>query len=98
MHVPKCRAPPTDLIYPKNNTIYVPDVGGFQPENIREDLIWNRLANLKGRPGGNIGLDLVNEFLNNDFKGTTKRNLTLSRMLYSSASDFHVCVLGLLYS
>ena len=45
------------------------DVGGYQPQNTREDLVWNRLCNMKGCPGGNIGLDLANEFLNNDFKG-----------------------------
>ena len=87
--------------HPKTHCLplkYVLDVGGFQPENIREDLVWNRLANLKGRPGGNIGLDLVNEFLNNDFKGTTQRNLSNSRMLFSSELDFHVCVLSLVYS
>ncbi|KAI8516610.1 hypothetical protein Bbelb_051910 [Branchiostoma belcheri] len=33
------------------------------------DLTWNRVTNLRGGPGGNIGLDLINEFLNNDFKG-----------------------------
>ena len=44
-------------------------VNGYLPENLRLDMIWNRVANLQGRPGGNIGLDLVNEFLNGDFKG-----------------------------
>lgn len=47
----------------------VTDIGGALPERLRQDLIWNRVANVKGREGGNVGLDLVNEFLNNDFKG-----------------------------
>ena len=33
------------------------------------EIIWNRVANLKGKPNKNIPLDLVNEFLNKDFKG-----------------------------
>ena len=32
-------------------------------------LKWNRVANLHGGAGRNLGLDLINEFLNNDFKG-----------------------------
>ena len=44
-------------------------VGGADPEYVRFHKVWNRTANLQGRKGRNIGLDLVNEFLNNDFKG-----------------------------
>ena len=44
-------------------------IEGYLPENLRSDLTWNRVANVSGRPGANVGLDLVNEFLNNDFKG-----------------------------
>ncbi|XP_066264517.1 uncharacterized protein [Branchiostoma lanceolatum] len=47
-------------------------IGGFLPARLRHDLIWNRVANLKGGAGRNIGLDLVNEFLNNDFKEMLK--------------------------
>lgn len=36
--------------------------------------MWNSTANLLGKPGHNIALDLVNEFLNNEFKG--RRQLT----------------------
>ncbi|KAI8516393.1 hypothetical protein Bbelb_049740 [Branchiostoma belcheri] len=43
-------------------------VGGFLPARLQHDLTWNRVVNLRGGPGGNIGLDLINEFLNNDFK------------------------------
>ena len=45
------------------------ETSGFLCERLKQDLTWNRVANLSGRPGGNIGLDLVNEFLNNNFKG-----------------------------
>jgi hypothetical protein len=31
-------------------------------------VVWNSTANLVGKPGHNIALDLVNEFLNNEFK------------------------------
>ena len=44
-------------------------VAGFAPEVIRKNYIWNRVANIKGKPHGNVGLDLVNEHLNLDFKG-----------------------------
>ena len=44
-------------------------VAGHLPEAQRNDVIWNRVANLQGKPGGNIPLDLVNEFLNGEFKG-----------------------------
>ena len=33
--------------------------------------MWNRVANLRGEPGRNIALDLLNEFHNNQFKGIT---------------------------
>lgn len=36
---------------------------------IRSEVVWNSTANLLGKPGHNIALDLVNEFLNNEFKG-----------------------------
>ena len=49
--------------------MYVVDVQGFQPARIRQEIIWNRTANLRGGEGHNIPLDLVNEFLNRDFKG-----------------------------
>ena len=44
-------------------------IGGFLPKRLQEEMMWNRVANLKGVAGGNIPLYLVNEFLNNDFKG-----------------------------
>jgi hypothetical protein len=36
---------------------------------ITHEIRWNRVVNVKGRLGGNIGIDLENEFLNKDFKG-----------------------------
>jgi hypothetical protein len=49
--------------------LQISDVAGFLPKRLREDLIWNRVANLSGLPGRNLPLDLVNEFMNNEFKG-----------------------------
>jgi hypothetical protein len=51
----------------------------IQPFRIRiivhkEELIWNSTANLTGKEGGNLGLDLVNEFLNNGFKSKYFKN------------------------
>lgn len=43
-------------------------VSGCLPPRLRNELIWNGTANLVGKPGHNIALDLVNEFLNNEFK------------------------------
>jgi len=44
-------------------------VSGCVPERLVHELTWERVANVNGGKGKNIGLDLVNEFLNNDFKG-----------------------------
>jgi hypothetical protein len=48
---------------------YIPFLGinGWLPNRIKEELIWNSTANLTGKEGGNLGLDLVNEFLNNEW-------------------------------
>ena len=35
---------------------------GLLPERLCKDIIWNRVANLRGT-GGNKGLDMVIEFL-----------------------------------
>ena len=35
--------------------------------------MWNSTANLVGKPGHKIALDLVNEFLNNEFKCKDKQ-------------------------
>ena len=48
---------------------YFPDAGGVAIPQIRHELIWERVANIKGLPGNNVGLDLLNEFMNNEFKG-----------------------------
>jgi hypothetical protein len=44
-------------------------VNGWLPARLGHDLIHNRTANLRGGCGNNIALDLVNEFLNREFKG-----------------------------
>lgn len=44
-------------------------VNGWLPKRIQEEIVWNSTANLTGEPSGNLALDLVNEFQNNDFKG-----------------------------
>ena len=48
---------------------YFVDAGGVAIPQIRHELIWERVANVKGLPGNNVGLDLLNEFYNNEFKG-----------------------------
>ncbi|XP_052217447.1 uncharacterized protein LOC127835183 [Dreissena polymorpha] len=48
-------------------------VSGWMPKRISENLIWNSTANLRGEPGCNVPLDLLNEFLNNEFKTNLKR-------------------------
>ena len=54
--------------------------GGFHGERMKNEVTWNRVANLKGKPGANLGLDLVNQFLNNDFKGNT--HISIENMGY----------------
>lgn len=43
-------------------------VSGCLPPRLRNELMWNGTANLVGKPGHNIALDLLNDFLNNEFK------------------------------
>lgn len=45
-----------------------------QNTRLKNEITWNRTANLRGGPGHNIPLDLVNEFLNRDFKGSILTN------------------------
>ena len=45
-------------------------MAGFYPDRIRHEIVWNRVANLRGGLGNNLELDLINEFLNKEFKGT----------------------------
>lgn len=47
-------------------------INGWKPRRIIEDLTWNRTVNLKGGAGHNNEMDLVNEFLNREFKGKLK--------------------------
>ena len=42
---------------------------GFYPTRLRSEITWNRFANMIGGAGNNLELDLVNEHLNNEFKG-----------------------------
>lgn len=48
---------------------YLSGINGLLPARIRSEVVWNSTANLLGKPGHYIALDLVNEFLNNEFKG-----------------------------
>lgn len=48
---------------------YLSGINGLLPARIRSEVVWNSTANLLGKPGHNIALDLVNKFLNNEFKG-----------------------------
>ncbi|KAK3107416.1 hypothetical protein FSP39_014037, partial [Pinctada imbricata] len=48
------------------------DMNGLLPERLAQEIKWNSTANLSGLPGHNIALDLVNEFLNNEFKTNLK--------------------------
>ena len=47
----------------------VTDVAGAVCERLQYELVWERTANITGKPGANVGLDYANELLNNDFKG-----------------------------
>ena len=47
-------------------------MAGWWSPRIAAEVKWNRTANISGRFGGNLELDLINEFLNADFKGTQK--------------------------
>ncbi|XP_052223855.1 uncharacterized protein LOC127839505 [Dreissena polymorpha] len=52
-----------------NSIWYIfPAINGWLPERLRNDLIWNRTVNLRGGIGNNLEADLVNEFLNREFK------------------------------
>ena len=62
-------------------------IGGFVPEKIWHTYIWNRVANIHGKRHCNIGLDLVNEHMNLDFKG---KNIMISTILYIS---FKLCLI-----
>ncbi|WAR25131.1 hypothetical protein MAR_010835 [Mya arenaria] len=43
-------------------------VNGFLPPRLQQDLIWNRTVNIRGGHASNDEADLVNEFLNREFK------------------------------
>ena len=45
-------------------------VNGMCGPRVAQEATWNRTANIVGKEGHNIELDLVNEHLNLDFKGT----------------------------
>ena len=49
--------------------MYLSGLGGFYEPRIQMEMTWNRVANVNGIPGRNIPLDLLNEFINGDFKG-----------------------------
>ena len=58
------------------------DTAGFETERLAFELTHERTANLNGVEGHNIGLDLVNEFMNADLKGT----LTYKRVSHKQLS------------
>jgi hypothetical protein len=62
---------------------YISGVNGWLPERLRNEMMWNSTANLVGKPGHNIALDLVNEFLNNEFKGKYKLLMYFCFSLFS---------------
>uniref|UniRef100_A0A8W8IKI6 Zinc finger PHD-type domain-containing protein n=1 Tax=Magallana gigas TaxID=29159 RepID=A0A8W8IKI6_MAGGI len=47
-------------------------VSGWLPERLAMDSMWNRTVNLAGGPGRNLECDIVNEFLNKEFKESLK--------------------------
>ncbi|XP_062602465.1 uncharacterized protein LOC134264190 [Saccostrea cucullata] len=47
-------------------------IEGWLPERLRMDSIWNRTVNLTAGPGRNMEADIVNEFLNKEFKDSLK--------------------------
>ncbi|XP_060588189.1 uncharacterized protein LOC132743654 [Ruditapes philippinarum] len=47
-------------------------LNGWLPEGLRFDLTWNRTVNLHGGRNRNDEMDLVNEFLNREFKDSIK--------------------------
>jgi hypothetical protein len=55
-------------------------VNGWLPERLRNDLIWNRTVNMRGERDSNDEADLVNEFLNREFKGTFTYVLVILNM------------------
>ena len=57
---------------------HFPAVGGYETERVTLNMVWNRFCNSKGRPRGSIGLDLVNEHLNKEFKGKKWDSLVIS--------------------
>ena len=50
---------------------YFTDCNGLDTERVAHELVWERVGNTHGGKGRNIPLDLVNEHLNNEFKGNT---------------------------
>ena len=44
-------------------------INGWFPTRLAKDIIHNRTVNIVGGSGRNLEMDLVNEFLNNKFKG-----------------------------
>ena len=56
------------ILYTTINIFNYSTVNGWLHARLREDMIWNSTANLTALSGGNLALDLVNEFQNNEFK------------------------------
>eukprot|EP00105_Crassostrea_gigas_P043801 XP_019927949.1 PREDICTED: uncharacterized protein LOC105340967 [Crassostrea gigas] len=47
-------------------------IEGWLPERLAFDSVWNRTVNLAGGPGRNMEADIVNEFLNKEFKDSLR--------------------------
>ncbi len=47
-------------------------IAGWYPGRIKHEATWNRTVNIHGGQGRNIAVDLMNEFLNLDFKESAK--------------------------
>ena len=54
--------------------IYFAGMVGWWPPRLCAEVKWNRTANVVGGWGNNLELDLINEFLNADFKGINHAN------------------------
>jgi hypothetical protein len=60
----------TYTIFTIVHIVYISGVAGFYNERVRHEMTWNRVANINGNFGKNIPHDLLNDYINGDFKGT----------------------------
>lgn len=67
--------------------VFIAVTAGCASESLVHQLTWERVANLRGGKGRNVGLDLINEFVNNDYKGQMCYNNYQTFMDYTVCSD-----------